>query len=122
MEAAGVRMAGAPIAHYADAPTSPGDESMTVHAAFPITGEAPEGRGFEVAVLPAVEHAATLLHHGHMDDAFRTGQTIANWIDDNGYRALGNGYAREIYLDCPPGEYDRWVTELQVEVLERAAG
>jgi hypothetical protein len=21
-----------------------------------------------------------------------------------------------IYLDCPPGEYDRWVTEMQVEV------
>jgi DNA-binding transcriptional MerR regulator/effector-binding domain-containing protein len=116
MEAAGVRMAGAPIAHYVAAPTGPGDESVIVHAAFPFTGEVPADPGFEVAVLPAIEHAATLLHHGHMDEAFRTGQTIAKWIDDNGHRAVGNGYAREIYLDCPPGEFDRWVTEMQVEI------
>ncbi|MEV6487537.1 MerR family transcriptional regulator [Actinoplanes sp. NPDC051633] len=116
MEAAGVRMAGAPLAHYAAAPGGAGDESIIVHAAFPFAGEVPPDPGFEVVVLPALEHAATLLHHGHMDDAFRTGQTIAAWIEDNGYRAVGEGYAREIYLECPPGEYDLWVTEMQVAV------
>ena len=116
MEAAGLRMAGAPIAHYAAAPTHPGDESITVHAAFPFVGELPADPDFEVVVLPAVEHAATLLHHGHMDEAFRTGQTIAAWIDHNGYRAVGEGYAREVYLECPPGEFDGWVTEMQVAV------
>jgi DNA-binding transcriptional MerR regulator/predicted transcriptional regulator YdeE len=116
MESAGLRMTGAPIAHYAAAPAGPGDESITVHAAFPFAGEPPADADFEVVVLPAVEHAATLLHHGHMDDAFRTVQTIAAWIEDNGYRAVGNGYAREIYLECPPGEFDHWVTEMQVEV------
>jgi len=116
MAAAGVRMTGAPIAYYLPAPTGPGDESITVHAAFPFAGDVPSDPGFDVVDLPAVEHAATLLHHGAMSEAFRTGQTIAKWIDDNGYRTVGQGYAREVYLDCPPGEFDKWVTEMQVEV------
>jgi DNA-binding transcriptional MerR regulator len=116
MEAAGVRMAGAPIAYYLPAPRSPGDESITVHAAFPLAGEPPRDPGFDVVDLPALPHAATLLHHGPMSEAFRTGQMIAQWIDENEYRAVGTGYAREIYLDCPPGDLDRWVTEMQVAV------
>jgi DNA-binding transcriptional MerR regulator/effector-binding domain-containing protein len=116
MEAAGVRMTGPPIAHYRPAPRSPGDESITVHAAFTFAGEVPADPGFDVVDLPAVEHAATLLHHGPMSEAFRTGQLIATWIYDNCYRPFGHGYAREVYLDCPPGDQERWVTEMQVEV------
>jgi effector-binding domain-containing protein len=116
MEAAGVPMTGSPIAYYLPAPTGPRDESIIVHAAFPITGEVPPGAGFDVVVLPAVEHAATLIHHGTMAEAFRTGQLIAQWIDENGYRAVGLGYAREVYLDCPPDDLGKWVTEMQVEV------
>ena len=116
MEAAGARMTGAPIAYYLPAPTGPGDESITVHAAFPFAGDVPPDPGFDVVDLPPVAHAATMLHHGPMSEAFRTGQTIANWIDENGYRTVGHGYAREVYLDCPPGEFDKWVTEMQVEV------
>lgn len=116
MAAAGVAMTGSPLAYYLPAPTGPGDESITVHAAFPFTGEVPAGAGFDVVQLPAVEHAATLLHHGSMAEAFRTGQAIAQWIDDNGYRVLGHGFAREIYLDCPPDDFGNWVTEMQVEV------
>jgi DNA-binding transcriptional MerR regulator len=115
MEAAGVRMTGAPIAYYLPDPDSPGDEAITVHAAFPFAGDVPGDPGFDVVDLPAIEHAATLLHHGPMSEAFRTGQTIANWIDENGYRTVGHGYAREVYLDCPP-ELEKWVTEMQVEV------
>ena len=128
MEAAGVQMTGAPIAYYLPAPTGPGDESITVHAAFPVAafpvGGAEAGGGpdgFDVVDLPAIEHAATMLHHGSMAEAFRTGQLIAQWIDDNGYRTLGEGYGREVYLDCPPGEFDRWVTEMQVTVAPAGA-
>jgi len=53
-----------------------------------------------------------------MSEAFRTGQKIANWIDDNGYHTVDPGYAREVYLDCPPGEFDKWVTEMQVPVAK----
>jgi len=120
MEAAGVRMtdctAGSPIAYYLPAPQGPGDESITVHAAFPVTGDPPANAGFDIVDLPAVEHAATMAHHGAMAEAFRTVQLIAQWIDDNGYRTVGCGYAREIYLECPSGESDKWVTEMQVAV------
>ncbi|WP_250036169.1 MerR family transcriptional regulator [Paractinoplanes maris] len=117
MEKHGVAMTGPPIAYYLPAPTRPGDETITVHAAFPI-GDAtvPANAGFDAVVLPAVEQAATAVHHGSMAEAFRTGQKIANWIDDNGYRAAGPGFAVEIYLDCPPDDFDKWVTEMQVPV------
>jgi DNA-binding transcriptional MerR regulator/effector-binding domain-containing protein len=120
MAAAGVEMTGSPIAYYLAAPTGPGDESITVHAAFPIAAEPPAGAGFDVVVLPAVEHAATVIHHGAMAEAFRTGQVIARWIDENGYRAVGQGYAREVYLECPPGDFAKWVTEMQVAVTPSA--
>ncbi|WP_328466632.1 MerR family transcriptional regulator [Actinoplanes sp. NBC_00393] len=113
MEQAGVPMTGSPIAYYRPAPTGPGDETITVHAAFPIGAAEVSGAGFDVVELEPIE-AATALHRGSMSEAFRTGQAIATWIDDNGYRTSGPGFAREVYLDCPPGEFDKWVTELQV--------
>ena len=116
MEAAGVKMSGSPMAYYLPAPTGPGDESITVHAAFPVAGDPPTTAGFDVVDLPAVEQAATAVHHGSMAEAFRTGQAIARWLDENDYQPVGHGYAREIYLDCPPGEFDKWVTEMQVAV------
>jgi hypothetical protein len=27
---------------------------------------------------------------------------------------VGPGFAREVYPDCPPGEFDKWVTEMRV--------
>ena len=117
MEKHGIAMTGAPIAYYQPAPTSPGDETITVHAAFPIGAvEADPGLGFEVIDLPPIEQAATVLHHGSMSEAFRTGDKLANWIDENGYQPVGPGYAREIYLDCPSDDIDTAVTEMQVAV------
>jgi effector-binding domain-containing protein len=118
MEKHGVPMAGAPIAYYQAAPTGPGDETITVHAAFPVAAGTRIGddAGFDVVVLPPIEQAATALHQGAMSEAFRTGQKIANWIDDNGFRTVAPGFAREVYLDCPPGCFDDWVTEMQVPV------
>jgi DNA-binding transcriptional MerR regulator/effector-binding domain-containing protein len=116
MDRAGVPIAGSPIAYYRPAPTGPGDETISVHAAFPIGDAELTDPGFDVIELPPVEQAATSLHEGSMSEAFRTGQKIANWIDENGYRTVGPGYAREVYLDCPPGDFDKWVTEMQVPV------
>ena len=118
MEKAGVAMTGAPIAYYEAAPTGPEDETITVHAAFPI-GDTEVGAdpGFEVVVLPELPQVASALHEGPMSEAFRTGQKIAAWIDDNGYRTIPPGYAREVYLDCPPDDFSKWVTEMQVPVI-----
>jgi DNA-binding transcriptional MerR regulator/effector-binding domain-containing protein len=122
MKQHGIPMIGSPIAYYEPAPTEPGDETISVHAAFPIAagpiaaGPGGDGLGFDVVDLPPLDAAATALHEGSMMEAFRTGQKIANWIDDNGYRPVGPGFAREIYLECPPGDFDGWITELQVPV------
>lgn len=45
-------------------------------------------------------------------------QTLAQWIEANGYRATG--YSREVYLECPE-DRDKWVTELQ-EPIETEGG
>lgn len=116
LEAAGVTMTGSPLAFYRPAPTGPEDETITVHAAFPI-GDAEVGdAGFGVTVLPPVEVAAAV-HEGPMAEAFRTGGRIAAWIEENGFRPVPPGYAREVYLHCPPGELDEWLTEMQVPLL-----
>jgi DNA-binding transcriptional MerR regulator len=123
MEQHGIAMTGAPIAYYQPAPTGPADETITVHAAFPVAAGTTvrDDAGFDVVDLPAIEQAATALHEGPMSEAFRTGQKIATWIDDNGYRTVGPGFAREVYLDCPPGDFAKWVTEMQVPVAGPAA-
>jgi DNA-binding transcriptional MerR regulator len=112
LEQAGVAITGSPLAYYRPAPTGPEDETITVHAAFPI-GDAEVGEaGFDVVVLPPIE-AAAAVHTGPMSEAFRTGGQIATWIEDNGYRPVPPGYAREVYLHCPP-EHSEWLTEIQV--------
>jgi DNA-binding transcriptional MerR regulator len=113
MEKAGIPMTGSPLAYYRPAPTGPEDETITVHAAFPIGDAEVEGAGFEVVVLPPVEVAAAV-HKGPMSEAFRTGGRIATWIEDNGFRPVPPGYAREVYLHCPPGDLAEWLTEMQV--------
>lgn len=50
------------------------------------------------------------MHRGSMDNVMATIQTLARWIDDNGYRPAG--HPRELYLECPDDQA-RWVTELQ---------
>jgi len=45
-----------------------------------------------------------------MDDAMSTIQTLALWIDADGYRPAG--YNRELYVECDESR-DAWVTELQ---------
>ncbi|WP_407653573.1 MerR family transcriptional regulator [Actinoplanes oblitus] len=113
MEQAGVTTTGSPLAYYRPAPTGPEDETITVHAAFPIGDAEVTGAGFDVVVLPPIE-AATAVHEGPMAEAFRTGGRIAAWIEDNGFRPVPPGYAREVYLHCPPGCFDEWLTEMQV--------
>src|SRR6185437_3000393 len=49
--------------------------------------------------LPEIEQAATIVHHGSMDNVLATIQVLARWIDENGYRSAG--YPRDLYLECP---------------------
>ncbi|MFB7184623.1 MerR family transcriptional regulator [Streptomyces sp. NPDC056230] len=108
----GVGPSGPGIAYYEDAPEGGG--AIVVHAG--VTVSAPVGplgdTGITVVELPPFE-AATIVHRGSMDGILPTAQTLARWIDANGYRSTG--YAREISLECPD-DRDKWVTELQEPV------
>jgi DNA-binding transcriptional MerR regulator len=96
------------------------DGAIVVHAALPVPAGAEAGPDHDVAIveLPAIERAATIVHRGPMEQVLPTVQALARWIEANGYRSTG--YARELYLDSPPGDLDRWVTELQEPVTPAA--
>ncbi|MGW4896887.1 MerR family transcriptional regulator [Kitasatospora sp. NPDC004240] len=113
MALAGVADAGPAVARYEDVPE--GDGAVLVRAAVPVgAGVAPsEAYGFEVLDLPEAE-AATVVHRGPMDDSTGAVQSLARFIEENGYRSAG--YARELYLECPEDQAG-WVTEFQEPVV-----
>jgi DNA-binding transcriptional MerR regulator len=104
---AGLVPAGPGIAYYQDAPDGDG---VVVHATVPVNAAPCSGHGFQITDLPEVGEAATIVHRGSMDNVMATVQTLARWIEGNGYRSTG--YPRELYIECPDDQ-DNWVTELQ---------
>jgi DNA-binding transcriptional MerR regulator len=115
LDAASVTPSGPPIAYYEPDPGESGD-AVTVHAGMPVAAGADPRYDFTVVDLPAIPAAATIVHHGPMDDVMQSLQMLARWIEDNGYRPVG--YHREVYLDYYPEKADQGVTELQVAVVE----
>ncbi|WP_329488669.1 MerR family transcriptional regulator [Kitasatospora sp. NBC_01246] len=111
---AGVAEAGPSVARYEDIPE--GDGAVLIRVAVPVgaTVSGAAEHGFEVVDLPEIPEAATIVHRGSMEDALGAFQTLARFIDENGYRSTG--YARELYLECPDAPAD-WVTEFQEPVV-----
>ncbi|HEV2450817.1 MAG TPA: MerR family transcriptional regulator [Streptosporangiaceae bacterium] len=110
---AGLAPAGPAVAYYEDAPDGDG---VVVHATVPVNAGPGGGHGFEITDLPEIVQAATIVHRGSMDNVMATIQTLARWIDENGYRSAG--YPRELYLETPDDQ-DKWVTELQEPITSR---
>ena len=110
---AGLTPAGPAIAYYEDA--SEGD-GVVIHATLPVNADPGSGQDFQIIDLPEIGQAATIVHRGTMDDVLPTIQTLARWIDENGYASAG--YPRELYLECPDDQ-DKWVTELQEPITSR---
>lgn len=108
LDRAGITPTGPAVAYYED---DPGGEGVLVHACFPAD-TAPAG--VTVTDLPGIDQAATIVHHGDMDDVMTTLQTLSSWMDANGYRSAGLN--RELYVDTS-GARDTWVTELQEPVV-----
>ena len=115
LETAGIAPTGPGIAHYTDGP----DGSVVVHATLPVTVESSAEQGFSIVDLPAVERAATIVHRGSMDRVLTTIQTLASWLDANGFRAAGG--SRELYLAVGDNP-DDWVTELQEPLAGAESG
>lgn len=112
--AAGVQMTGPTIAYYEPAPAESAD-AVAVHAAAVVAVEPDPRYDFAVLDLPELPNAATIIHHGSMDEADRSMHTLAQWIDDHGYRM--DGYAREVCLEFDPDDPSKWVHEFQVSVV-----
>ena len=100
------------ITYYEQRPDE--DDQVVIHAAVPISGAPSDGHGLAIVDLPAVERAATIVHHGNMDGVLSSVDALARWIDHNGYRAVG--YPRELYLEVPEDE-SKWITELQQPIV-----
>ncbi|MFD7813636.1 MerR family transcriptional regulator [Streptomyces sp. NPDC059785] len=118
LDAAGVTPDGPGVAYYEDSPE--GDGRITVHAAVQVAAllqdsDPLQDGAFRVLDLPPVDTAATIVHRGSMDTVLPTAQSLALWIDENGYESAG--YPREINLECPENR-DDWVTELQAPVTK----
>jgi effector-binding domain-containing protein len=119
LDAAGVRPDGPAMAYYDARPgyePRPGTvtEAVTVHAAVPVRAEAGQAGDFAIAELPGAGPAATIVHHGPMEEVGTSFEALARWIDANGYTSTG--LVREVFLDCPADAPEQWVTELQVPV------
>ncbi|MFD7631562.1 MerR family transcriptional regulator, partial [Streptomyces sp. NPDC059851] len=98
LEEAGISPSGPGVASYEDAPQGGG--AIVVHAAVHVSAplRAAEGHGvLRVLDLPPIGRAATIVHRGSMDTVLPTAQTLARWIDGNGYRS--GGYPREVTLE-----------------------
>jgi DNA-binding transcriptional MerR regulator len=107
LDRAGLTPTGPGVAYYEDAPDGAG---VLVHAALPVDAKPGADHDFAIVDLPEIEQAATILHRGSMDNVMSTLQTLARWIDANGYRSVG--YNRELYIDVGP-DRNSWTTELQ---------
>ncbi|WP_213454452.1 MerR family transcriptional regulator [Rhizomonospora bruguierae] len=110
-EQAHVCPAGAPVAYYEDTGEAP---AVRVHTAFEVAPGTAAGGDLDLRDLPGIESAATIVHRGSMDEADRSMQILARWIDDNGYRPVG--YAREVCLEFDENDPANWVHEFQIEV------
>ncbi|GAA1290665.1 MerR family transcriptional regulator [Planotetraspora silvatica] len=110
---AGLVITGPAVAHYEPVP-----EGVRVHAGAPVNMEPGKSYDFDVVDLPAIEQAATIIHHGPMDDVSSTYGQLARWMEDNGHRS--SGVAREVYLKYGDGDPATWVTELQEAVTRPA--
>jgi DNA-binding transcriptional MerR regulator len=113
MTAAGLSPDGPAMAFY-DAIPGTGTDAITVHAAYPVKAEPEQADDFTIEDLPGAGPAATMIHHGRMDEVGTSLEALARWIDANGYTSAG--YVREVYLDCPADAPDEWVTELQMTI------
>jgi DNA-binding transcriptional MerR regulator/effector-binding domain-containing protein len=109
--------AGLAVATYS--PTE--DGGMRCRAGITVAGGARPERalpdGVELVDLPALDAAATLVHHGAMATIGGTYQRLAVWVEENGYRT--DGTAREVYLVSVPQPQESWVTEIQMPVAVR---
>lgn len=112
LAAAGIAIAGPAIAYYEPRE----DGTVQIHACMPVNVEPAAAPGFSIVDLPALEKAATTVHHGNVSGIGAAWQALGSWVEDNGYRT--GAPVREVTLEWTP-DPDGWVTELQEPLAPR---
>lgn len=111
LQSVGVTPTGPGLAYYEEAAS--GDGAIVVHAGLPVAAHVHGDDGFGVVELPSVARAATVVHHGPMDNVLPAVQSLARWVDVNDCKPVG--LPRELSVHCPE-DHCEWVTELQQPV------
>lgn len=106
--------AGAPPRQPSISWYEPQEAGLRVGASFPTALETAPDSEVEIADLPAVPKAVTVIHRGSMATIGDSWQALARHIDDRGLESIG--VCREVYLETPMDDQSVWVTELQQPV------
>lgn len=81
----------------------------------PLAAAIPSGGGVKVHELPAVEQAASTIHHGPFSTLGDAYGALLKWIESNGYRISGPG--REFYLKPPADDGNQEDPNTVTEIL-----
>jgi DNA-binding transcriptional MerR regulator len=104
---------GPAIALWYDSGMQPHD--MHVAAAIGTSGTLAADDRVHIEELPAVEHMASVVHHGPFATLSQAYGALFGWIEANGYQITGP--SREVYLQYErDGDQNQYVTELQAPV------
>ncbi len=95
------------------------ESNIQVEAVFGIIGTLTPSDRVNVYTMPALESAASTVHHGSFVSIGNAYDAVTRWIDANGYEIVGP--AREINLQFERnGDPNKYVTEIQFPVRKRA--
>ncbi|OFI07105.1 HTH-type transcriptional activator mta [Clostridium acetireducens DSM 10703] len=109
-----VKLVGPCMAIYYDQGYKESD--VDIEVASCIANDVPETDRIKIKQIPAVENAACTVHKGCYEDICMAYNVLINWIEENGYKIVGQN--RELYLE---GEWstqnpDEYITEIQIPV------
>jgi DNA-binding transcriptional MerR regulator len=96
-------------------------EAISIAACLTFDGSLTDGSlidGEEVKVveLPALEAAASVIHHGSFSTLHLAYNAMLKWIESNGYTTAGPNRELNLAYD-PDGDESQYVTEIQFPVI-----
>ncbi|MBV7328455.1 MerR family transcriptional regulator [Chloroflexi bacterium TSY] len=84
------------------------------HDIVTLDGLDSDGYDVQIRTLPAVEAMATAIRVGPGELGSACYHSLARWIEENGYRVIGNG--REVFLQFQQGRKEEMVAEIQLPI------
>lgn len=106
---------GISVGVYIDGGGTVPEGQITLHAGFEVGDQDVAGsEDVRVVNLPVIEVAAAT-YRGHTDGIMAGWEALVRWIDDSGYRLVGD--CRELYLEWHDDDPGRNVIELQQPIV-----